>query len=76
MNMIEVVFMMGGLGLVVGAAPRQRPLPPACSEIEKGFTREMAISEVSRCLQCGLICYKRTAGVPGNAEMNLSGHHA
>jgi ferredoxin len=44
------------------------PSPSACSEIEKGFTREMAVSEASRCLQCGLICYKCTAGVPGNTE--------
>ena len=48
------------------------PSPSACSEIEKGFTREMALSEASRCLQCGLICYNRTAGVPGNVEMTLS----
>jgi len=27
----------------------------------------MALSEASRCLQCGLICYKRTAGVLENA---------
>jgi RnfABCDGE-type electron transport complex B subunit len=36
----------------------------ACTEIEKGFTQEMAVSEASRCLQCGLICYKHTAGIP------------
>ena len=29
-------------------------------EIEKGFTKEMAHTEASRCLQCGLICYKRS----------------
>jgi NADPH-dependent glutamate synthase beta subunit-like oxidoreductase/NAD-dependent dihydropyrimidine dehydrogenase PreA subunit len=29
----------------------------ACGEIEKGFSDEMAQSEASRCLQCGLICY-------------------
>ncbi len=28
-----------------------------CGEIEKGFSDEMARSEASRCLQCGLICY-------------------
>ncbi|MDO9110796.1 MAG: FAD-dependent oxidoreductase [Desulfatirhabdiaceae bacterium] len=45
----------------------------ACSEIEKGFTQEMAVSEASRCLQCGLICYKQAARAQENAEMNLSG---
>ena len=30
----------------------------ACGEIEKGFNREMAKAEASRCLQCGLICYE------------------
>jgi hypothetical protein len=44
----------------------------ACSEIEKGFTQEMAVSEASRCLQCGLICYKQTACAQENAGMNLS----
>lgn len=45
--------------------------PSACSEIEKGFTQEMAVSEASRCLQCGLICYKQTA-VRENAGTVLS----
>jgi NADPH-dependent glutamate synthase beta subunit-like oxidoreductase len=30
----------------------------ACGEIERGFNSEMARSEASRCLQCGLICYE------------------
>ena len=29
-----------------------------CGEIERGFSDEMARSEASRCLQCGLICYE------------------
>jgi formate dehydrogenase (NADP+) beta subunit len=32
----------------------------ACGEIEKGFSRNMAQREASRCLQCGLICYEHT----------------
>ena len=32
----------------------------ACGEIERGFTDEMARSEASRCLQCGLICYEHS----------------
>ncbi|RLB85157.1 MAG: electron transporter RnfB [Deltaproteobacteria bacterium] len=31
----------------------------ACEELETGFTEEMAVEEAKRCLQCGLICYKR-----------------
>ncbi|MEW5908178.1 MAG: RnfABCDGE type electron transport complex subunit B [Thermodesulfobacteriota bacterium] len=33
-------------------------------EIEKGFTRDMAQAEADRCLQCGLICYKRSEDEP------------
>ena len=32
-----------------------------CGEIERGFSDEMAQSEASRCLQCGLICYAHSA---------------
>ena len=31
-----------------------------CGEIERGFSGEMAQSEASRCLQCGLICYEHS----------------
>ena len=30
-----------------------------CKEIEEGFTQEAAQKEAQRCLQCGLICYKK-----------------
>ena len=30
-----------------------------CKEIEKGFSKDVAKDEASRCLQCGLICYER-----------------
>jgi NADPH-dependent glutamate synthase beta subunit-like oxidoreductase len=30
------------------------------NELEKGFTPEMAKIEASRCLQCGLVCYKQS----------------
>jgi hypothetical protein len=33
----------------------------ACGEVERGFSDEMAQSEASRCLQCGLICYDHSA---------------
>ena len=33
----------------------------ACGEIERGFSKEAAQAEASRCLQCGLICYEHTA---------------
>jgi formate dehydrogenase (NADP+) beta subunit len=60
----------------VDAMPRRImplcPSPPACNEIEKGFTQEMALSEASRCLQCGLICYKRTTGILESPEKRLS----
>ena len=64
----------GGCGLAgcsVNAASiaAGKSAPTSCVA---GFTREMAVSEASRCLQCGLICYKRTAGVLENAETNFS----
>ena len=44
----------------------QREIMPLCSgrelavcgELERGFSRESAQAEASRCLQCGLICYE------------------
>jgi NADPH-dependent glutamate synthase beta subunit-like oxidoreductase len=31
-----------------------------CGEIERGFSKEAAQAEASRCLQCGLICYEHS----------------
>lgn len=33
-----------------------------CGELELGFTAEAAAAEAGRCLQCGLICYKKEGG--------------
>jgi NADPH-dependent glutamate synthase beta subunit-like oxidoreductase len=33
-----------------------------CGELELGFAREAAAVEAARCLQCGLICYKKETG--------------
>lgn len=54
---------------VEDVAAFQRRIMPLCSgkelavcgEIERGFSDEMAQSEASRCLQCGLICYEHSA---------------
>ena len=53
------------------AASQRRIMPicsgrqlAACGEIERGFSGEMARSEASRCLQCGLICYAHPAPPP------------
>ena len=32
-------------------------IPNQASEIEKGFTEQMAVAEANRCLRCGLVCY-------------------
>jgi formate dehydrogenase beta subunit len=32
------------------------------AEIALGYSEEQAIREAQRCLQCGLICYRRVAG--------------
>jgi formate dehydrogenase beta subunit len=31
-------------------------------EIAKGYSEEQALKESKRCLQCGLICYRRSEG--------------
>jgi len=54
---------------VEDVAASQRRIMPICSgkelavcgEIERGFSDDMAQSEASRCLQCGLICYEHAA---------------
>jgi NADPH-dependent glutamate synthase beta subunit-like oxidoreductase len=51
---------------VENVAACQREIMPICSgrelavcgEIERGFSKEAAQAEASRCLQCGLICYE------------------
>jgi len=40
----------------------------ACGEIERGFNRETARAEASRCLQCGLICYEHSAEIEEKEE--------
>ena len=53
---------------VENVAGCQREIMPICSgrelvvcgEIERGFSKEAAQAEASRCLQCGLICYEHS----------------
>ena len=61
---------------VEAVAASQRRIMPICSgkelavcgEIERGFSDEMAQSEASRCLQCGLICYEPSVEIEGKKE--------
>ena len=46
------------------------PDPETAEELEKGFSEDMARKEAARCLQCGLICYKKTADETAVAELN------
>ncbi len=39
-----------------------------CGDLEMGYTEEAAVAEAGRCLQCGLICYKKETGVQIQAE--------
>jgi NADPH-dependent glutamate synthase beta subunit-like oxidoreductase len=56
--------------------PSQRQIMPICSgselavcgEIERGFSEDMARTEASRCLQCGLICYDRSVQIEESVE--------
>jgi NADPH-dependent glutamate synthase beta subunit-like oxidoreductase len=45
---------------------REERLSNPLSEIELGYTEEQARAEAARCLQCGLICYRRLQS-PGEA---------
>ena len=40
----------------------------ACGEIERGFNSDMAMTEASRCLQCGLICYEPSVEIEEKEE--------
>jgi NADPH-dependent glutamate synthase beta subunit-like oxidoreductase/Pyruvate/2-oxoacid:ferredoxin oxidoreductase delta subunit len=50
---------------MVKAFPRQMmpvcsgPELALCGEVERGFTEDTARKEAGRCLQCGLICYRK-----------------
>jgi hypothetical protein len=37
---------------------------PRCRELELGFDEHTARFEAGRCLQCGLICYRRIPQAP------------
>ena len=57
----------------VAAVPREiMPLASTTAqsavEIELGFDEATARREAARCLQCGLICYRRTAETTGDAN--------
>jgi len=42
--------------------PEEEQIEAPNAEIALGYTEEQAIREAQRCLQCGLICYRRVAG--------------
>ena len=41
--------------------PEEQVADPS-AEIALGFSEEQAVTEAKRCLQCGLICYRRVEG--------------
>ncbi len=65
-NVITPQSLIQDVDQVENVAACQREIMPICSgrelavcgEIERGFSREAAQAEASRCLQCGLICYE------------------
>jgi NADPH-dependent glutamate synthase beta subunit-like oxidoreductase len=42
--------------------PREEQLLDPDKEIALGFTKDQADAEAKRCMQCGIICYRRTKG--------------
>jgi NADPH-dependent glutamate synthase beta subunit-like oxidoreductase len=42
--------------------PREEQLLDPDKEITMGFTKDQADAEAKRCMQCGIICYRRTKG--------------
>ena len=65
-NVITPQSLIQDVDQVENVAACQREIMPICSgrelavcgEIERGFSKEAAQAEASRCLQCGLICYE------------------
>jgi NADPH-dependent glutamate synthase beta subunit-like oxidoreductase len=43
-----------------------------CGELELGFAKEAAAAEAGRCLQCGLICYKKEAGTETQTDVPVA----
>jgi NADPH-dependent glutamate synthase beta subunit-like oxidoreductase len=46
----------------MGELPTEEQITDPSAEITLGFTEEQALRESNRCLQCGLICYRKTVG--------------
>ena len=42
--------------------PREEHFLYPDKEITLGFTKDQADAEAKRCMQCGIICYRRTKG--------------
>jgi NADPH-dependent glutamate synthase beta subunit-like oxidoreductase len=65
---------------VENVAACQREIMPICSgrelavcgEIERGFSKEAAQAEASRCLQCGLICYEHSDEPAGQEKADAA----
>jgi NADPH-dependent glutamate synthase beta subunit-like oxidoreductase len=48
--------------------PEERRMADPNAEIAMGYSREQALEESKRCLQCGLICYRRMEGTKVQAQ--------
>ena len=42
--------------------PEEKQIIDPSAEIALGFSENQALEEAKRCLQCGLICYRRVEG--------------
>jgi formate dehydrogenase beta subunit len=42
--------------------PTEERIADPCAEIVLGYSQDQALTEAKRCLQCGLICYRRMEG--------------
>jgi NADPH-dependent glutamate synthase beta subunit-like oxidoreductase len=79
-NVITPQSILQNVDHVESVTACQRQIMPLCSsrelavcgEIERGFNSEMARTEASRCLQCGLICYEPSVAAEGAEESTAS----
>ena len=46
----------------VAELSQEERIADPCAEIALGYDQDQAVREAKRCLQCGLICYRRMEG--------------
>jgi NADPH-dependent glutamate synthase beta subunit-like oxidoreductase len=62
LNVVSLNRVSPALREGMGELPMEEQRTDPSAEIALGYTEEQALRESKRCLQCGLICYRKTEG--------------